>query len=434
MVHRRRHTILNRQTPPPPADPAGGLVLDDTPVNADGISGTKVVGDAPDAVGANTDIQFDDSAQTTAPHTAPDLASVIPTLTSSSPSTSTPTPSLDTPEPNASEQSGASSQSNISMGTVLGACIGALAGALILIFLAVWWYRKSGKALKQQKRHWHGGERNRSISGAQNWNKLQDGDEDRWAGQMTEDPKAKEMLTRSPSEKLSLFKKDSVKSVSTTTHLPPILTMDHPFASPHNMPQLNGAASTPQPSDGNASWHDADSTSDSFAGFRPNIQDRSMSPTVNSALRTPTVTSANTHRWESAEVVHYDHQDDPADDAAAHTNPFFSSRDKDYMTRAKSTSKKPPPNNPFITVVESAEASYGSHQHMSVASDVSSDRAIRSLVAMLDDSVRPPNGDRDDISLRPPSTIPSVYSMNGPNGPEDDVAGSFPSPPNNARR
>ncbi|TFL03923.1 hypothetical protein BDV98DRAFT_563268 [Pterulicium gracile] len=433
MVHRRRHTILNRQTPPAPADPAGGLVLDDTPVNADGISGTKVVGDQ-DAAAVNTDIQFDDSAVTTAPHIAPDLASVTPTVTDSPPSIPTPTPSL-APETNASEQSGASSQSNISMGTVLGACIGALAGALILIFLAVWWYRKSGKALKRQKRHWHGGERNRSVSGNENWNKLQSGDEDRWAGMMTEDPKAKEMLTRSPSEKLSLFKKDSVKSVSTTTHLPPILTIDHPFASPHNMPNSNGAAPMPQPKDGNASWHDGDSTTDSFAAFRPNIQDRSMSPTVNSALRTPTVTSANTHRWESAEVVHYDHQDDTADDAAAHVNPFFSSRDRDYMTRAKSTSKKPSqPDNPFISVGEAGEeASHGSHQHLSVASDVSSDRAIRSLVAMLDDTVRPPNDGRDDISLRPPSTIPSIYSTNGINGPDDDVTGSFPSPPNNAR-
>jgi hypothetical protein len=418
---------------------------------ADGLSGTKVANE--DGTTA-TDLKFNTEAATNPVGTAPNFATQIPPITTGNPPEPTSTPGTtqeQVDEPTASAASSAASRSGISMGTVIGVCFGAFAGAVILIFLAVWWYKKSGRAMKQrQKRQWHGGDHGRSRSRAENWNRLDSGDEDKWAGMMQEDPKAKEMVTRSPSEKLSLFKKDSVKTMKTATteraELPPILTFDHPFASPDIMPQRSidqGStsayeASPPGPI---SSWADNASASDSFVTLRPNISDRAMSPTVNSALRTPTVTASehHQHQWESAEVVHLDQDGDfeerDIDNRSGVSNPFHSLQDEEHLP-VRAHSKQP--TNPFISVSEaeipaSPPDSRAHLAHLSVASDASNDRAIQSLIAVLDRSIPPmPSRDLDTHSIRPASMQPSfvsVPSMYGSVYDPEDMADSFPTPP-----
>ncbi|KAG6888924.1 hypothetical protein C0995_004937 [Termitomyces sp. Mi166 len=292
-------------------------------------------------------------------------APYIAPITSSAPAPAT-TPAesaLSSPSPS----SVAASSSPIPMSTVVGACVGALIGAVALIILGLWFYRRYARSLERHGRSRRGlgtprnanGEQGRRRSHLEPWNKLEEGD-DKWEGMY----QTKEVDNVAPMEKLTMFKKStpSVRTAYTTKSSDEPVAFDaqsfvqyHPnlaqeLASEDKVPDLPIARQFLGRVDtGPAiSWDGETLRENSYVDGRG-----TMSPTPNMAIRTPAATKSQSHHWESAEVIQYvepeptsakttkpqnPFENDQSDPRKSTGNPFFSAHGSDSIRRTRSNS------------------------------------------------------------------------------------------------
>ncbi|KAF9468156.1 hypothetical protein BDZ94DRAFT_846904 [Collybia nuda] len=430
-------------------------------------------------------LALDASASTGVSMTAPPLGiSITPTITSRAPVTSTDDLTAST------TRSTSSASGQIPISTVVGSCIGALIGAVALVLLGLWFYRRYVGSLKKYSKargrlslarsRNNAADQERSRSRQEPWNKLEEGD-DKWEGMY----QAKEMDNVAPMEKLTMFKKSpSVRTAYTHKSEEPTTFEHHPFAQYHpNLAEELASGKTPgmpvpRPFLGRVdagpaiSWDGETIANGSYLSVHSNrLSGGAMSPTLNMAIPTPVVTSSHPHRWESAEVVHIDHGQSA--EVFDNNNPFGAGSE-----RRKSTSN----NNPFFKGQEYPERrrsrSYSqssNHSHSRSRSNSTIQRIPKASKGKereisptttddpFDDGNTPPftipfsathtaQGSFSSVSsneramksliaalevseeevharLRVASMQPSFISTNSNYTTEEDVAGSFPLPP-----
>ncbi len=343
----------------------------------------------------------------------------------------------------------ASSEESISIGTVIGACVGAFAGAAILVLIGIFLYKRSSPKprdpISANSRNAYG-EHARSRSRLENWNRLGEGkDEDQWDGKYQ--MKEADALTIAPMEKLTMFKKSTPSVRTMYTHksdeLPVFNLEPHPFSQYHaGLAQELASTDVPPPvkpftgrqESAALSWDASSTANDSFLSLRSAHMSGSMSPSLDMAIPTPPATYNELHRWESAEVLDFTgqkaeivHQDEnpfePMERRKSGNNPFFGGRETyntthispppPIITRSEKGKEREIVHNPF------ADQPYPSHT-VSMSTDSNNDRAIQSLLAALDVQ-------RDDIEER--LRITSMQTVTTTNSVYSDMTGSFPLPP-----
>ncbi|KAG6865901.1 hypothetical protein C0991_010734 [Blastosporella zonata] len=285
-----------------------------------------------------------DSTAPARSQSAPNLG-ITSTPVTTSEASSTQAPASSTPSTSAA----AASSSPISISTVVGACVGAFIGAIALIVLSLWFYRRYSRSLKERARSRRApgparnanGEQSRRRSHLEPWNKLEEGD-DKWEGMY----QTKEIDAVAPMEKLTMFKKRSPSVRTAYTHKSdePVTFEAHSFAQYH--PSLAQELASNEKLDelpiarqflgrvdaGPAISWDGETVRDS------DYSRGTMSPVPNMAIPTPPATTSQLHHWESAEVLHYQEPDPYS--ANAHNllvgerrkstgNPFFSAHGSD---------------------------------------------------------------------------------------------------------
>lgn len=377
----------------------------------------------------------DSGATETAPNIAITSTPVITVSPSSAQALTTETPAS-SPSPSAVSNASAP----IPMGTVIGSCVGAFIGAVALICLGLWFYRRYYRSLKKQAQS------QRALRNAQNdtarrrshlepWNKLEEGD-DKWEGVY----QTKEVDNVAPMEKLTMFKKSP--SVRTAwTHK----SEEHPVAfDAQSFPQYHPGLASNKP----------DKKSAAPPVLALSDVSSSMTSSMDMAIPTPPAVPSQLHRWESAEVIHYD-----ANQATEKTgekisydsgpvierrkslsNPFFNAqRHSTSTSHSRSSSKSTivpttklnkgkeravPLENPFGDDNSPPVQPAGSETH---TSSNSQDRALQSLIAALEVSEA-----EIQERLRVASMQPSVFSSISAYTEDEDVTASFPLPPSAA--
>lgn len=447
-----RHHLRKRQDDPL-AQPSGIAGIENTAITVDS-----------DATAAATGLVFDTAAPTNSPQTAPNLGITTTPVTTLKPSIT---------ESPVSEATSATAEASgaiqpISMSTVVGACVGALIGASGLIIMALWFYRRYARALKQQaqSRRALGAARNlqaeegRRRSRLEPWNKLEDGD-DKWEGMY----QTKETDNVAPMEKLTMFKKTpSVRTAWTHKSADEPVTFDvQPFVQYHpNLAQelaLNEKPDSPVPrqflgrvdTDPTISWDGDTIGNGSLLSIRTGRMDGAMSPTLHMAIPTPPATSSPLHHWESAEVVHYEDPDSQnpfgigSERRRSASNPF------DIQVTSPPQSERPLSDTTITTEerprldkgkgravdedpfadgeLPSVQRPFATNHTVSesTSSISSNDRALQSLIAALEVS-------EEEVKerLRVASMQPSVMSATSYTSMDDeDVTKAFPLPPVN---
>ncbi|KAJ3568482.1 hypothetical protein NP233_g5685 [Leucocoprinus birnbaumii] len=324
---RKNHAIIHRQEIPGAAPTASGITGALT--QADPNQGTA-------APTLQLDTGVPDGGGFT---TAPEIASgITPTITA--PPTITPEPST-SQSPSPSVEAASTSASPIALSTVIASCVGAFVGAVALICLGLWFYRRYHRALKAQ----YGAkgrdpmnaraDMQRRLSHREPWGKLEDRNpDDKWEGRT----KTEESV--GPMEKLTMFNKaPSVRTAYTHTEEEPVqFEMSHPFAQPYSMYNTgreNVSMPSPKPFTASNTWDDAGQGS--FLSVRTQSErlSGSMSPSLNMAIPTPPATAPH-HHWESAEIVNMEGQ------SAEIINPFADENKAGVHERRKSS------GNPFF--------------------------------------------------------------------------------------
>ncbi|KAG7451109.1 uncharacterized protein BT62DRAFT_1000341 [Guyanagaster necrorhizus] len=427
------HRHIRRQT----SDPLPAI-------SASGIASNGITVD--DVTTTATTLAYDSSATTTDVDSGVSVVFETPSSTAKAKSTTS-----SSSQPTVSD---AATTKEIPIGTVIGACVGAFAGAVLLIVLGIWIYKcaipkaksKDPAPTMSASRNARG-EHERSRSRLENWDKLVDDPQSEGKYHMKEVDGG---VSVAPMEKLTMFNKSpSVRTAYThTTEEPPHFDLEpHPF-SPYHSNLAKELASTDvkepiRPFAGRAdsaamSWNST--ANESFLSLRSAHMSGSMSPSLDMAIPTPPLTSSEPHRWESAEVVNFDDQqaktvdlgenpfNSPTERRRSFGNPFFNAQGSSVPVRSKTPdvpriprSKKGKERavNPFSDV----HASDPVYAHTSTTSSIENDLAIHSLIAALEG--------RDDVSdahLRAPSlqaslqsSAVSVYSG------DESAANSFPS-------
>ncbi|KAJ7475780.1 hypothetical protein FB451DRAFT_1244726 [Mycena latifolia] len=300
-----------------------------------------------------------DSAAAAGVHTAADLtfsASATGTFTSLVASSTS-----DADDASASSAVPASSASSeISLGTVIGVCLAALAGAIALILIGLWLYKRGNKPRRRSPSNAH-----KAVDKDRAWGKLDD-DDDKWEGKEGK-YQQKGVVSVGPMEKLTMFKKTpSIRTTytqSTQEPLPSVAHFTHPFAQYHpdlakELAQDDGADLAEPPRRQflarvdpvpPISWDGETVGRDSFLSLSSNP---AMSPGMDMAIPTPQLTSSEPHYWESAEVMHYDQNGDALPRGRPITavaeaerrrksanNPFFGARMSTHSTHSRSRSQ-----------------------------------------------------------------------------------------------
>lgn len=373
--------------------------------------------------------------------------------------------------PSTSSSTRLSSGSPIPLGTVIGACVGAFVGFLLLVLAGVWCYKRSGK---DRRKNWlnspmsasrnakSNNERNRSR--LEPWNKLGEKQVDVWEG-MVPSPSTREIITFPPPastrsmrgsvDKLGTMFKSSAslrskESTSSDGHdLADALSGSTQFAKyhPHLAEEL---AKTVTPVRSNIvrqntgppiSW-DGETIhgEDAFLSLRSGHIDspylssasEAVSPYIVGPKNTPPAISSQPHRWESAEVLHYstsDYADEneaknpfsdvETDDRKSLDNPFFNAQGQSVIRKH---------NDPFADHAKRPLTHSTKVSNTSISSMTSNDRAMQSLIAALD--VSP-----EDIHerLRVASMQPSIQSAESAVDGDTSVE-EFPLPPSQAVR
>ena len=338
LLRRKNHTVTQRQVPG--AAPT-----------ASGIGGSALTVD-PDEGKLVPTLQLDtDVAPGGGFSTAPQLASgFTPTITLSP----TASPSPTSPPQSSSISASSDTAAPISVSTVVGSCVAAFIGALSLVCLGLWFYRRYHRSLKAHYRTKGRGLVNaradlpRRLSHRESLDKSEDRNSgNRWAGQT----KTEESV--GPMEKLTMFKKSpSVRTALTQTEEEPgQFEMSQQFSqqfSFSNNEQDKSFMPTSKSFTAGNTWNEVQS---SFLSTRTQSEriSGSMSPSLNMAIPTPPVTASPQYHWESAEIINMEsHNTEVADPFAdenipagperrrSYGNPFFSAQ-RD-MSRRKSNS------------------------------------------------------------------------------------------------
>lgn len=422
------------------------------------------------AVTINTDAQattlaIDGTANGAKPtEPAPPFQVTVPAAPSTS---SGPT---DTPSPTSDASTGVT-KSVIPMSTVVGACLGALAGAILLILLGLWFYKRSEPKRRARRPLSLSASRNvkgdlaRSRAGMETWKKLGD-NEDKWEAKY-QTKEVTPMETVGPMEKLTMFKSPSIRTAYThrSEEHPHFDLEPHPFSTYHpglakDMASNNIDHAEPEEKPAPArqflgrvdvgpalSW-------DSHGSFL-SLQSRmsgSMSPTPAVLKSTPGVTSSEPHVWESAEVLEFNevadaHSNNPFNDLSERRmsgNPFFNAQGSPAPVTKSVQSVVPTIITPKIDKGKARdmtgsdadpfldENAANNTLHVDAESTApsisSSDRALQSLIAALD--ITPADvQERLRIASMQPSIISNASALSYTSGVEEDVTDAFPSPP-----
>ncbi|KAJ7593032.1 hypothetical protein C8J56DRAFT_856540 [Mycena floridula] len=412
-----------------------------------GIDGASTI----DASAAVDTLAFDAGATGKASITGVPLAASTPVFTITA--LTTPTDPASASDSSETAQSTSGSSSVISMGTVIGACVGALAGALFLICIGLWLYKRSAPKGRSpsspiSNRNTRG-EADRARSGMENWDKLGD----TWEGQYQTKEVTSPVDSVGPMEKLTMFKK-STPSIMTTytqkTHNDVVAFNlgPHPFAQYH--PNLAKELAQEEPASraylgqvdaGPAlSWDDGGGTILALTS-RSHLSG-SMSPSLDIARPTPGIIPASEpHHWESAEVLHFEGQaeivdpddhdpfSDPSERRKSSNNPFFNAQSSTSSLTKSPKSKGKGRELTDIDPFEDDMPAVPKFRHDaggSTSSISSNDRALQSLIAALDIS-----SEDAEERLRVASMQPSVFSTRTTDTDiyEEDVAQAFPLPP-----
>lgn len=425
------------------------------PTNIPGLNGAATVTGGP---GASVSLLVNGNSASDAQATAPPLVAGGGTVTISSPATSSSTPAP-SPTPSTNTAASSSVSGQIPMSTVIGACVGAFLASVMLILLGVWCYKYSGRRPKRARgmsttldsRNVEGNNQRRR-SRLEPWNKLEEKEPvDVWEG-MIPASSTKEVIAYPPSvrtttaasgtlDKLgSMFKKTpSMRSTderSFTSHghddFGDRLAGSAQFAKYHpNLAEELAKTVTPmravltRQDSAAISWGGDTVTGDDAYFGRINSSHLSttseaVSPTYVTVKSTPIATTSPLHRWESAEVMHYDEsqksqpQNPFADidsersssDRKSIHNPFFNAQDSSVPKRRQS--------NPFADARPARSLTH--------TVDGSEDR-MQSLLSALNIS---PEAVQERIRVA--SMHPSVISTGSAYDDDTSVA-DFPLPP-----
>ncbi|KAF7424652.1 hypothetical protein PC9H_009962 [Pleurotus ostreatus] len=427
-----------------------------------GIGGSVVAetSDVPDG-GLAVNSELADAPRTGSPNFTVSTSNLPSTPTSSSPALPSST------EAPTTESAVASKSSGISTTTVVGACVGAFAGAVFLICIGLWLYRRSTQALKARARApltsiSRNARHDRSDSHRGDpWNKLESGDEDKWAGMQTSEVGHRNVEEKGtqesvgPMEKLTMFKTRSPSvrtAVTTKSNLDlPLPIFDrmhaHPFNPYGGPPSLPGSVgSKPHlgsvDTGGSISW--SSEQDGAYFSLRSDNFDintaRAISP---SAARPtpPTTTTSSLHQWESAEVVTYS---DPFDDEQSESrksihNPFFSAQEFDEakskaVAKAAKGKEKVAARDDHSSDSASTTSSPLAPKHAANDSQSDNERAILSIIAALENgspSLTPEPNSRVLSTLSTGTGYSGIdgYSVSAYGQTEEDVTQAFPLPP-----
>ena len=275
--------------------------------------------------------------------------------------------------PSASTSSASSSSSSnkpISLSMVIGVCLAALVGAILLVFIGWWIYKRSAPAIKRRRsgiprtplRNNNNARREVELlkTRAEAWNKLDEVDV-----KLAEKAQTRQVDSVGPMEKLTMFK-NSISLPSADKESPPVTFEHHPYIVPFSP---NGGEEPQEPRRrpfvgraviGGNSWVSDEAT------IRVDSRG-AMSPPVSKAIPTPAaVSSYEPHRWESAKVMHFDGESGMVEDRRGYTS----------VEKGKGREKYPSRLLPLPLAHHVANSS--------TSSTSSNERAIQSLIAALD--------------------------------------------------
>lgn len=397
---------------------------------------------------------------------APGLTTSAPPLVTSGVPVITTSKAAPTPEesqgPDLSTQGAVTSagKNSIPMSTVVGACLGALAGCIIIILVGLFVYRRTApKRRARQPKSMVAAYRNnqgdvaRRRSRLENWDKLGEGD-DKWEPKFATPQVTPTTAEIGPMEKLTMFKSPSIRTAYTrrSEEHPTFDLSPHPFAAYH--PGLAQDMATGK----------GDSPNEPVATTRQFLGRVDVGPTISwdsqgtffsassvpasGLASTPHVTSSEPHVWQSAEVVEFEDVDDAHSNnpfnhdleraqGTNNNNPFFSAQASSPISKPRSPAV--PEIIPPTTTVDKGKARdltgssadpFGDENRlaappadaasMSGASATSNDHALQSLLAALD----LPEEERLRVTSMQPSLLSNASAYT-----EEDVTKAFPLPP-----
>ncbi|TBU49741.1 hypothetical protein BD309DRAFT_986143 [Dichomitus squalens] len=406
-------------------------------------------------------------------------------ITSSSPTQST--SSTPSPSETSAAASSASSKSQLPIGTVIAACVGAFIGVVVLLILFYAWYKRSTDRMTAAARRNAENKAEQQRQPARQFKQLDDQEKPRGAAPPTS-PTARDQ--QEVDANFSMFKKSpSVRSAYTTKtgtedlnhfDLPQLeFTKYHPTLAQElslEAPEKPFAVAGRQNS--GVSWDGETLGDDSFLSLRSvRVESGTMSPTMVMAKMTPPATSSAPHKWESAEVLQVEEDASSSsqpknpfaemaeEQRSRSNNPFFNAQDMQRTSRAmrsRSNSRtsrgqsivRPDSRatvtqhtNPFLDLHEAVPVSAvempqmdalspsAGFQTKSVPSGASAqafvnERAMESLIAALDLSK-----EEVEARLRVVSMQGSTYSAYSEND-DSDIATvrEFPLPPGTTSR
>ena len=292
---------------------------------------------------------------------APPLVSGSSIVLTSSPSS---TASSSTPSDSSlgsASAASASSSSQVPLGTIIGACIGAFIGIVVLMYVLYAWYKRSTeKKLSATGRRNAQGKEEQQRQQPRQFQQLEDSEKP--AGDIPPTSSNVREQMESDEKNFSMFKKSpSVRSAYThktgtddgnNFDLPQLeFTKYHPNLAQElslNIPKKPFAAAGRQ--DSGVSWDGETLGDDSFLSLHSaRVESGTMSPTMVMAKMTPPATVSALHRWESAEVLHTEEEEarivpqsknpfaemvEEQRSRGTNLNPFFNAQDMNRRSRA----------------------------------------------------------------------------------------------------
>lgn len=369
---------------------------------------------------------------------------------------STPTPS---PTSSSATTPPSSSSGDISLGTVIGVCVGAFFLLVLVIFLAIYCSKRQQPQRRGNTSQFRNTKNSRRRSHLGSWNRLKD----------NRDRKSDDLpMQRPPSgpmEKLgAMFHRtpstnSGEKSYDTHGNRESIGTMQH-FAQYHPglAEEMASKPAKPPPVqrfDGRSqadsvptiSWDSRTLGGESFLSMHSRLSG-TMTPTATVAKSTPPATASGSHRWESAEVGHLDGDGSemseagdlrsPFADGGASvksglsrnvSNPFFNAQEKPKKRTPPANTTPAHDPNPFTdsnAVITRSFPNTSSETITLANSSSNNTQAMQSLIAALE---MPP----EDRLARVVSMQSSYYSRSSTvmSGDDADVVSvtAFPYPP-----
>lgn len=378
----------------------------------------------------------------------------VPLVPSSDSSQPTITTAVSDPSTAATSAAATTSDNQIPLSTVIGACVAAFAVLILAALLALYCSKRQKLNRKRSPPGCHRNAANdvsRRRSHLEPWGRLPDVNEDRWEGKLsmrqrplsTPIEKLAAMFNRSPSttsgEKSSEgpHVRESFGTLQPFEKYHPDLAAE--MASQAAIAETDAKITKPPPARTfvghveSFSWDGETVRGDSFLS-RGSRLSGNMSPTMMCKEKvTPAATGSDLHRWQSAEVLHTDHPEradgkqNPFADTAivplkrAASNPFFNAQEKP----TKRTLLPNTTGNPFADLYSITAPPTESTTN---PPPTGNGRALQSLIAALDTSPAEVEGRFRAISMQ--SSIYSRGSYLASETGEDAISiAAFPYPP-----